>query len=260
MQNKIETKSPKFNQINSQPSIATLTMFKPTQIKNRLQEEVIYTKDQRRRERLKEVAENIEVLFTKEQVERGIKTLAQKIFEKHSHNPSVVFLTVLNGGMKFSSALLNELSELGWDDFYEDTVKYSSYGNHMASLKSSWELEPKANLLTGRTVICIDDVMDTGNTAMAVKDKCLELGAKEVEFVTLSNKISMRKANIHPTFTYFILEGNKWLIGCGLDQEKSMRNSITIFKLPKAAKENYLKRVEEDKKLDKADENKLSLN
>lgn len=61
--------------------------------------------------------------------------------------------------------------------------------------------------VNGLRILIVDDVADTGNTLMEIKNKILEMGAREVSIATLYVK-PWRKVNID----FYARETDKWIV------------------------------------------------
>ena len=88
---------------------------------------------------------------------------------------------------------------------------------------------PKSDL-TNRTVLLVDDILDEGITLLAIKEKCLELGAKNVlSAVLVEKKLSHTK----PIAADFVgLEvPNAYVFGYGMDAYGWWRNLSAIYAL-----------------------------
>ena len=86
-----------------------------------------------------------------------------------------VVICVMGGGVVFAGQLLTQLNfplEL-------DYVHASRYQNKTIGLTLNWQALPKLDL-SGRTVLIVDDILDEGITLLAIQEKCLALGAKQV--------------------------------------------------------------------------------
>jgi hypoxanthine phosphoribosyltransferase len=82
-----------------------------------------------------------------------------------------------------------------------------------------------------KDVYLIDDIYDTGNTMKALIEHLNISEPKSITPVTLFKKI----ASNHPDLVYgFELDGESWLVGYGLDDDKGLqRNLKHIIGLPK---------------------------
>ena len=75
----------------------------------------------------------------------------------------------------------------------------------------------------GKDVIIVEDIIDTGNTLIHVRDLLLERGAASVKIATLLDKAECRQADIAADYVGFVMP-NAFAIGFGLDFNEKYRN------------------------------------
>ncbi len=104
-----------------------------------------------------------------------------------------------------------------------DFMSVTSYGN---SSESSGELEIIMDLtasVAGRSVILIEDIVDSGNTLSKIKDMILKRGARSFTVVTLLDKPSRRKLPIKADLSCCEV-GDEFIVGYGLDYAQKYRD------------------------------------
>jgi hypoxanthine phosphoribosyltransferase len=84
--------------------------------------------------------------------------------------------------------------------------------------------------LTGRTVIVIEDIVDTGNTLVALKALFEKENVKEFKIATLFFKPEAYKKDL-PIDYVGIRIPNKFIVGYGLDYDGLGRNLPEIYQL-----------------------------
>lgn len=156
------------------------------------------------------------LIFDQAAITRATDQLAVQLnVELHGLNP--VFLSVLHGGLPFTSDLLMRFQgpcDLGY-------VHVGRYGSATNGGALTWHVEPTVEL-TGRVVLYVDDVLDKGDTLAALRERALALGAKEVRAAVL-----VRKAVAHciSHAEYIALEApDLFLFGYGMDIDGQLRN------------------------------------
>ncbi|MDR2092762.1 MAG: hypoxanthine-guanine phosphoribosyltransferase [Azoarcus sp.] len=157
-------------------------------------------------------------------VEAVIDRMAADITARLSDADPIVF-TVMNGGLMLAGHLLPRL------DFPLE-ISYlhaTRYGNAIAGEDIEWRARPDANV-QGRTVLVVDDVLDIGNTLIAITDHLRELGAREILTAVLVNKLHERKARpgLRADFTGLELP-DRFLFGSGMDYRGYWRNARGIY-------------------------------
>jgi len=164
--------------------------------------------------------------ISEKELDIQIKILAKKISDEHRNDPTpVVFVCVLNGGFMFFSDLVKELTIPIEIDF----IRCKSYfGKRQGDLVISKDLETK---IKGKHVYLVDDILDSGNTMLAVT-KFLQV--KEPK--SLIPVVAICKGTLDFEKVHFILRQDTdsmldpWYIGYGMDDEKGYnRNLKTIF-------------------------------
>ena len=164
-------------------------------------------------------------LFIKSEViEETILDIAKKIsVDLKGTNP--LFLVVLNGAFMFAADLLKNITIPCEISF----VKLSSYiGTQSTSVVR--ELIGLDEVLTDRTVVILEDIIDTGITMGVTVDKLRKLNAKDVRIATLLFKPDAFKMNYK--INYIGLEiPNDFIVGYGLDYDGFGRNYPDIYKI-----------------------------
>lgn len=165
-----------------------------------------------------------EIFITAEQIDSRVKTLGKEINEAY-HDKNPLFLSVLNGSFMFSSDLMKEVNIRSEISF----VKFSSY----ESMESTGSVQKMIGLkenLSGRHLVVIEDIVDTGNTMAYF----LKLLAKEkpasVEIATLLFKPQALKHPLHLKYVGFEIPP-KFVVGYGLDYDGYGRNLKDIYQL-----------------------------
>lgn len=158
------------------------------------------------------------------EIDEGIEKIAQQI-NQDMKDKDPLFLIVLNGAFMFASDLLKKITipcELSF-------VKLSSYvGTKTTSLVR--ELIGLDEVLTGRSVVILEDIIDTGITMGFTTEKLKKLGAKEVRIATLLYKPEAFTMN-YPIDYVGIKIPNDFIVGYGLDYDGHGRNIPEIYKI-----------------------------
>lgn len=173
-------------------------------------------------EEIEQVQATAELIFSEEQVEAALDTMAAEINDQLAgRNPLV--LCVLNGGIIAAGKLIPRLDML----LTIDSINASRYQNQTSGGIIEWVLKP-GTPLTGRTLLIIDDVLDEGITLAAIKDYCLGQGAEAVYCAVLVDKILDHKKPIEADFVGLKVE-NRYLFGYGMDYKGYLRNAAGIY-------------------------------
>ena len=106
-------------------------------------------------------------------------------------------------------------------DIELDFMDVSSYAG-----KKSTEVKVNKDIacsVSGKKVLIVEDIVDTGKTLKVVKEMFYTKGAEEVKIVTLLDKPEGRLVEIEPDWCGFITP-NEFVIGYGLDYNQKYRN------------------------------------
>ena len=162
----------------------------------------------------------VKVLITKEKIAERVASLANEISTAHQ-GESLVIIGLLNGSIVFTADLMRALSGRG----FNAEVDFMVVESYAGGTKSSGQLniiQDVRTKLEGKTVLLVDDIIDTGLTARQV---ALSLSAKNpnrVVTVALLDKSSGRTVDFSPDYVGFTIE-NHFVVGYGLDARGSFR-------------------------------------
>lgn len=136
-----------------------------------------------------------------------------------------VLLCVLNGSIMFMGELMKRL------DFNCQiiSIKLTSYEgtNTTGRVKQAMGLTSD---ITGRRVIVVEDIVDSGNTIVELKQILAEHGAAESRICTLLLKPEAYKKDV--AIDYVAMEiPNDFIVGFGLDYDELGRNLRDIYVL-----------------------------
>lgn len=161
-----------------------------------------------------------------EKLSAAIDQVAEKInadFEGCEDIP--VLLCVLNGSIMFMAELMQRLRF----DCQVVSTKLTSYAGTSTTGRVKQAMGLTADI-TGRRVIVIEDIVDSGNTIVELKEILAEKGAAESKICTLLLKPEAYKKDI--AIDYVALEiPNDFIVGFGLDYDELGRNYKDIYVL-----------------------------
>jgi len=142
------------------------------------------------------------------------------------HGEVPVFLTVMNGALIFAGALSLAVGT----DLEFDYVHATRYRGGMRGHDLLWLKQPRLSL-QGRTVLLVDDILDEGYTLKAIRDFCLDQGAKRVLIVVLCEKKHGRcVADLSADFVGVEVP-DRYVFGYGMDYYEQGRNLPGIYAL-----------------------------
>ena len=157
-------------------------------------------------------------LISQEEIETKVIELAKKI-EMDYKNQEVLIVGVLKGAFVFVSDLVRNINL----DLSLDFIAVSSYG---MSTESSGVVKINKDIemdLSGKNVIIVEDIIDTGLTLKYIKEYLSGKNAKSVRICTLLDKPSRRKCNVEVDYVGFEIE-DLFIVGYGIDCKEKYRN------------------------------------
>jgi hypoxanthine phosphoribosyltransferase len=162
--------------------------------------------------------------ITADKIANEIQRLAGRINEELKKE-FPLFIVVLNGSFMFASDLLKEVKIPCEVSF----VKLASYNG----TKSSGTVKELIGLnedLNGRTVVVVEDIVDSGRTLEKLMTILKEKNVKQVKVATILLKSDSYTGEHAIDFVAFSV-GNDFVVGYGLDYEGLGRNLKEIYVL-----------------------------
>lgn len=159
-----------------------------------------------------------QVLLSAEDISKRIVELGADI-TKYYNNETVTVLALTNGALVFAADVIRQIK----CPLRLDTLAVDSYKGGESSGKLNFRGKPKLNI-SGRHILILDDVLDTGFTLNKVKNWLNEQNAASVNIcVLLDKQVSRRKAEISVKWAGFKIP-NVFVYGYGLDRDEFERN------------------------------------
>ena len=159
----------------------------------------------------------LKVLVTEEELKARVAELGEELYEKFQ-GKKPLFLGVLKG-----SFVLTDLVRACQLKSDVEFIAVSSYGNATAS---SGRVQIDHDLrqdITGRHLIIVEDILDSGNTLAFLKQYFLTKGAASITIVTLLDKPARREKAITADLSGFTVP-DEFVVGYGLDYAQLYRN------------------------------------
>jgi len=165
-----------------------------------------------------------EIFITNDDIQKAIDQMATVMTDDlKDKNP--LFLIILNGAFMFAADLLKRFDF----DCQVSFVKLSSYvGTKTTSVVR--EIIGLDEVLHDRTVVIVEDIIDTGITMANTIPKLIKLEAKEVKLATLLFKPDAFEMD-YPIDYIGMKIPNDFIVGFGLDYDGYGRNLADIYKI-----------------------------
>jgi hypoxanthine phosphoribosyltransferase len=157
------------------------------------------------------------VLISQERLASRVHSLARQI-EKDFTGRDLVIVALLNGTVVFLADLLRQLSLPLRLDF----IGVSSYGGGTESAELVFTKELRLDV-SGRDVLVVDDILDTGKTLAQVMAKLRKLRPRRMRTCVLLDKPSRRIERVSANYVGFEIP-NYFVVGYGLDYAERYRN------------------------------------
>ena len=158
------------------------------------------------------------VLFSKEQLAKRIKELAEQL-DKDYAGKTPLMVAILKGSVMFFTDLIREMTLPLEIDF----MSISSYGS---GVKSSGEVKMIKDLdkkIEGKDVIIVEDIVDSGYTMKYLTHLLEARNPSSIKICALLDKPSRRETDVAVDYKGFEV-GNEFVVGYGLDYAARYRN------------------------------------
>ncbi len=145
--------------------------------------------------------------------------------QKELDGKNPLFLVVLTGAFMFAADLMKRVNIPSEISF----IRVSSYSG-TGSTGDVKEILGLSEDITGRTVVVIEDIVDTGLTISKLVEKLGSMGAADIRVATLFHKPEALKYKV--PLDYVAMEiPNDFIVGYGLDYDSYGRNHANIYTL-----------------------------
>jgi hypoxanthine phosphoribosyltransferase len=165
-------------------------------------------------------------MISEEALSKRIAELAGQI-NSDLAGKDVVFLGILNGAFLFAADLFRRVELQARISF----VKLASYEGTSSS-GSIKELIGWNEDIKNKTVVVVEDIVDTGNTLERVFGELVIRKAAEIRIATMLYKPAAYKKDIHLEYVGFEIP-NDFVVGFGLDYNGFGRNLPSVYTLIK---------------------------
>lgn len=161
----------------------------------------------------------VRVLYTPEQIAERNAEIAREIGARAG--PDLLVIAILKGSFVFAADLMRALYAAGLSPEVE-FMSLSSYGAGTESSGQITVLRDIDSAVKDRTVVLIDDILESGRTIAYAKDLLAARGASKVYTCVLLDKPGKRAADIDADFVGFTCP-DKFVVGYGMDVAHAFR-------------------------------------
>jgi len=167
---------------------------------------------------------NLKELISKEELASRVLQIASEISENYKTEP-VLFIIVLNGSFIFASDLIRAMEI----DCEVDFIKVASYAGDQSTGKIKFEKDLSSDI-SGKNVIIIEDIIDSGITINFLKQLIENKNPKSLKIATLLLKPEVAKLNFEIDWVGFEISP-EFVVGYGLDYNQKLRNLNAVYRL-----------------------------
>ena len=160
-----------------------------------------------------------------DQIQKKVKEIADTISRDYE-GKDLLAVGILKGSFVFFSDLVRMIQTPLFIDF----IIASSY----LKTESSGEIKVHYDIredISGKDVLLIEDIVDTGITLNYIRERILMKGPKSLKICTFLDKKGRREVDVPLDYIGFEI-GNEFVVGYGLDYDNKFRNLpyISVFK------------------------------
>ncbi|MFK7909186.1 MAG: hypoxanthine phosphoribosyltransferase [Akkermansiaceae bacterium] len=158
------------------------------------------------------------ILIDEDVIQKRLDVLAEKVTAEFD-GKTIVVVALLKGAILFMADLLRRVPLT----MEIECLNVASYHGGTESSGAVSFLDRTMPDVSGKSILLLDDILDTGRTLDAVMKKLDEQGASEVKTCVLLTKDIERDFALEADFSGFTI-GDEFVVGYGLDYQGKYRN------------------------------------
>jgi len=165
-----------------------------------------------------ESSQNLQVLYTRSEIETAVNRLAEEITRDYQGGKPIL-VSVLKGSVIFLADLARRLEfplEL-------EFVQLSSYGSGTESSGKIRMAQVLKTPLKDRDVLIMEDIVDSGQSVAFLLEQLRKKKPASIKLCCLLDKPSRRKVAVTVDYRGFIAP-DKFIVGYGMDYAEQYRN------------------------------------
>ena len=160
----------------------------------------------------------MDVLIPHAQIQARVAELGAQISADYSGKDLTV-IGILKGSVLFMADLIRAISMPLAIDF----MAVTSYGASTTSSGNVRILKDLDSSITGRHLLIVEDIIDSGLTMQYLLNNLASRGAASLRVCTLLDKPERRLTDVRADYTGFAVP-NEFVVGYGLDYNQMYRN------------------------------------
>ena len=170
-----------------------------------------------------------DILLTRSQIGRRVRQLARQIGRDHRQAGELIIVPILNGSIIFLADLVRYLPlklRIGM-------LTVSSYPGTSVQSRGARITRALTTRITGRHVLVLDDILDSGHTLSLVCRTLQKKGPASLKTCVLLRKPTQQARDFPVDYVGFDIP-DEFVIGYGLDYDDYYRNLPDIAVLKQA--------------------------
>ncbi len=168
----------------------------------------------------------MDILITEAQIQERIRVLGKQIEADYVGRPLTI-VAVLTGSLIVLADLIRQIKI----PLRVALLQASSYKGATTSAGALIINESFAPDVSGRDVLLLDDILDTGHTLSTLVHRMADRGALRVRTAVLLHKVGRQEVAITPDYTGFEIP-DAFVVGYGLDYDDDYRHLPFVAVLP----------------------------
>jgi hypoxanthine phosphoribosyltransferase len=174
-------------------------------------------------------------IITQEEMQKRIRELGNQITIDYA-DKNLLLVGVLKGAFAFYADLARAIRLLLRVDFIVVTTRPTQKRSVAGKIKVLSDLSEE---VTGRDVLLVEDIVDSGMTVSFLKKTILARKPRSLKVCTLLDKPERRKVRVRIDYVGFTIP-NKYVVGYGLDYKNRYRNLPYIAVMDKVSEAEEL--------------------
>ena len=173
--------------------------------------------------KVKILDKEFELFIPYEKIRSVVEQMAETM-NKELADKDPLFLCILNGSFMFAAEIYKRI------DFVESEISFVKLASYEGE-KTTGKVKQLIGLnekIEGRTVVVLEDIVDTGITINNIMEQLATMNPKEVQVATLLLKPDALKKEVDLKYVGIEIP-NDFIVGYGLDYDGYGRNLIDIY-------------------------------
>jgi len=158
------------------------------------------------------------VMFTEREIKERVKSLGKELKAAFGDGEFTI-ISIINGAVLFTADLMREID----NPVRLDCIRITSYGEKTQSIGTPHVIHSLTLDISGRHVLLIDDILDTGKTIALVDGIIRKLNPASLRVCVLLDKHGRREVPYEADFVGFRIP-DRFVVGYGMDFAERYRN------------------------------------